>query len=193
MARLLRPHVPVEVRVRVALRQLGEIWPDEIIRLHQEARSSMGHLLKVRLERLAELLGCAVRDLRLDHDPALGAREKVFRKGQHVGYRPDANDPEHLRYRPHGPEFHGSHLVKTNVRGDGAQFPDRVLIKRARRREREAKEKPSRRPPSGRGKKQPRNRRPPGAGRRGKIPTKIPRRPNPWPPKGSRKLRWRRT
>lgn len=143
MPRLLRPHIPLEVRVRVVLRQLGEMWPDDVIRIHEHARSPMKHLLAVRLAVLAELLQCTVKDLRLDHDPALGAREKVYRRGEHVGYLPAANDPEHLRYRPHGAEFQGSHLIKTNVRGDGAQYPDRVLIKRNRRRERKAAEKPA--------------------------------------------------
>lgn len=51
-------------------------------------------------------------------------------------YEPDANDPDHLFYRPHGPEFDGSHLIKTNVRGDHGQHPDRVLIKKQKRLER---------------------------------------------------------
>lgn len=138
MPRLIRPAIPVEVKFRVVLRQLGEMWPDDIIRLHREARSSMGRAVAERLTRLAELLNCEVKDLRLDHDPALGAREKVFRKKVHVDYIPSANDPEHLRYRPHGPQFAGSHLIKTNVRGEHGQHPDRVLIKKQRRLEKGA-------------------------------------------------------
>lgn len=145
MPRLPRPHVPLEVRCRVVLRQLGEMWPDEVIEQHRArprdayakglgVRPSIGGglraLLDDRLGRLAALLDCSVADLRLDHNPALGIREKVMRRGEHVGYVPDANDPEHLIYR----ENH-AHLIKTNTKGDGAQYPDRVLIKRQRRRE----------------------------------------------------------
>lgn len=128
MPRLLRPHIPLEVRCRVVLRQLGEMWPDQFFEsanlIGWNTREMLDHLLG----RLAELLACDVKSLALDHDPALGAREKVFRKGEHVGYRPDANDPEYLIYR----ERHAHH-IKTNVRGDGAQHPDRVLIKKNRR------------------------------------------------------------
>lgn len=50
-------------------------------------------------------------------------------------YSPDANDARYLEYLPHGPEFDGSHLIKTNIRGRHGQHPDRVLIKKARRHE----------------------------------------------------------
>lgn len=135
MPRLLRPPIPVEVKCRVTLRQLGEMWPDDLIeewRYDRRKRArNLSKLLAFSLSRLAALLTCEIADLRLDHDPALGARQKVFRKGVHVGYVPDANDPEHLIYR----EKHAHH-IKTNVRGDGAQHPDRVLIKKNRRIER---------------------------------------------------------
>ena len=134
MPRLLRPHIPLEVRCRVALRQLGEMWVGEAIEAHRPRRGSGGgfndYLFEL-LERLARLLDCDVESLRLDHDPALGAREKVFQLGVHVDYIPAANDPEFLIYR----EKHAHH-IKTNVRGDGAQHPDRVLIKKNRRIER---------------------------------------------------------
>lgn len=145
--RLFRPHIPVEVRCRVALRQLGEMWPDRVIeeyRLDRTVapthRKSHGKLLADLLHKMGDLLGCDVVDLRLDHDPPLAARPQ-FRRGlgKKVYYQPDANDPEHLRYRPHGPEFEGSHLIKTNIRGDHGQHPDRVLIKRARKRQKRAK------------------------------------------------------
>lgn len=142
MPRLYRPSIPLEVRCRVALGQLGEMWPDAIIAWARENRR-FGSLLESLLDRLAVLLGCTVADLRLDHDPPLAARQhrkvrKMTRRGFPTTitvYSPPANDPEHLRYRPHGPQFAGSHLIKTNVRGDGAQYPDRVLIKRERRRQ----------------------------------------------------------
>lgn len=132
MPRLLRPHIPLEPRCRVALRQLGEIWPDTVIK---ENRGKYGRLLRSLLEQLATLLNCELGHLDLDHNPALALREKVMRKGVHIGYRPDANDPEYLIYRERR-----DHVLKTQVRGEGAQFPDRVLIKRERRR---AKSKPA--------------------------------------------------
>lgn len=130
MPRLLRPHIPLKVRCRVALRQLGEIWPDDVLK----STPSFGALLDQLLGQLADLLNCTPADLHLDHNPALGAREKVFRDGVHIDYRPSANDPEHLIYREKM-----AHRIKTNVRGDGAQHPDRVLIKKQRRFENPAK------------------------------------------------------
>lgn len=131
MPRLYRPHVPVEVRCRVAMRQLGEMWPDNVIEAVRAMRGgSLGALLSVLLAKLAGLLGCDVEDLRLDHDPALATRMRRTRAGKTL-YSPDANDPAHLIYRT----AH-AHLIKTNVRGDAAQHPDRVLIKRARRKNR---------------------------------------------------------
>ena len=80
--------------------------------------------------------------MRLDHDPPLAARPKHRRGlGKRTYYIPDANDPNHLFYRPHGAQFAGSHLIKTNVRGDHGQHPDRVLIKKNRRIERGPKPK----------------------------------------------------
>lgn len=131
MARLLRPAIPLEVRCRVALRQLGEMWPDSVIEAN---RRGHGRLLRDLLVRLAALLECDPRQLQLDHDPALAIRTRIIRNRIHVGYRPDANDPEYLIYR----EAH-SHHIKTNVRGIGAQHPDRVLIKKERRREKRLK------------------------------------------------------
>lgn len=155
MAKLYRPTIPVEIKCRVVLRQLGEMWIDKVIDANRPKRDagymvgvvglpgrSLGRLLSDKLDALAELLGCQVSDLRLDHDPPLGARPQERRGlGKKTYYIPDANDPEHLFYRPHGPQFAGSHLIKTNVRGDRGQHPDRVLIKKQRRRERDPKPK----------------------------------------------------
>jgi hypothetical protein len=136
--RLPRPHIPVEVKCRVALRQLGTMWIDDLIQAHRcdktvapKYQRGLGAYLVELLDKLAALLNCQPGDLHLDHVPALALRDKLIKNGEHVGYMPDANDPEHLLYR----ERH-EHHIKTQVRGDGAQFPDRVLIKRARRRER---------------------------------------------------------
>ena len=132
MSRLPRPHVPMIVRCRVAARQIGWNDPDTLLSLHRphsgapKGTAGHGRLLQKLLVELAKKLKCEVTDLRLDHDPALENRVKVFRKGIHVDYKPAANDPEWLAYRPHGPEFAGSHLIKTNVRGDHGQHSDRA-------------------------------------------------------------------
>jgi hypothetical protein len=155
MARIYRPAIPIEVKCRVALRQLGEIRPDEVINNNRPRSDagymvgiakmpgrSLGRLLPTLLERLADLLGCAIEDLRLDHDPPLAARPQERRGlGRKTYYTPDANDPEYLFYRPHGAQFDGSHDVKTRIRGDHGQYSDVVLIKRQRRRERPPKPK----------------------------------------------------
>lgn len=122
MTRLYRPHVPLDVRCRVAMRQLGEIWPNEALTAN---KGGLGAFLDRLLKRLSELLD--EEQLHLDHDPALATRERKG-EGKNTVYTPDANDPEFLFYRGRQ-----SHKIKTNVRGDGAQFPDRVLIARARR------------------------------------------------------------
>lgn len=153
--KLYRPTIPVEVKCRVALRQLGELRVDAVIEFNRPSKAagymvgvvglsgrSLGRLLTEAMERLAETMCCNVSDLRLDHDPPLGARQKERRGlGKNTYYIPDANDPDHLFYRPHGPQFEGSHLIKTNIRGDHGQHPDRVLIKKARRIERGPKPK----------------------------------------------------
>lgn len=136
MPRLVRPHQPLSLKLTVARLQLGD-QPDEVaefVAVHAEHRN-LGDALWEALEKIAERVGdgCTVADLHLDHDPALATRKKIYRCGLHVGYEPDANDPEHLRFRPHGSQFEGSHHIKTNVRGDGAQHPDRVLIKKNKR------------------------------------------------------------
>jgi len=136
MARLFRPAIPVKVKCRVLLRQLGEMFPDTVIVEH---RRGLGRLAEALEARLAEMLLCTVNDLRIDHDPALALRSRSG-EGKATVYDPPANDPEFLAYRPHGTEFAGSHDVKTRIRGDGAQFSDLALIKRQRRREKKAAE-----------------------------------------------------
>lgn len=125
--RLPRPPIPIEVKCRVAMRQLGEMWPDTVIAAHHRKH---GALLKELLTRLAALLGCEISDLRLDHEPALGVRGKSFgHHGRFIDYIPPANDPNALIYR----EKHAHH-IKTNVAGDHGQFSDTVLMKRERKR-----------------------------------------------------------
>lgn len=129
MARIYRPHIPLSVRVQVATRDLARLNPYAWVSPDQ----ADCHRLAKLLWALAEVIGCTVKDLRLDHDPPLAARPRRG-VGKKTRYTPAANEPTCLNYRPHGPQFEGSHLIKTNTRGDGAQYPDRVLIKRERNR-----------------------------------------------------------
>lgn len=134
MPRLYRPHIPLDVRCRVALRQLGEMFIDDVIAANTgRYRAFLDELLQA----LAELLrpGEAIK-LQLDHDPPLGAREKTG-EGADTVYTPDANDPEFLIYREK--EAHG---IKTRVRGEHGQYSDLALIKRKRSRERPKKKRP---------------------------------------------------
>jgi len=150
MSRLYRPPIPLEVKCRVLLRQLGEIFPDRVIddnRFRPDdaymkgigvfVPRGLGALHARLMDRFAELIGCKPEDLRLDHDPALGLREKTG-EGKRTVYKPAANDPEHLIYRPHGAEYEGSHDVKTRIRGERGQFSDVALMKRERRRQKRA-------------------------------------------------------
>src|SRR5260221_6888070 len=128
MPRLPRPRIPLKIRLIVALRQIGEPNPEAKAE-HAAGCQMLKKLLDQVLMILAAKLECSVDDLRLDHDPALENRRKVFRKGVHVDYIPPANSPDDLIYR----EKHAHH-IKTNVRGDGAQYADNVIAKRERRR-----------------------------------------------------------
>jgi len=141
MSRLWRPHIPIMVRCQVAARQLGAaVFEQGIFR---EEKESASKFLARQLTALAAKLGCTVKDLHLDHDPPLAARPR-FRRGlgRKTYYQPAANDPAHLFYRPHGPEFEGSHDVKTRIRGDHGQYSDLALIRREKRRQ--EKKKPAR-------------------------------------------------
>jgi hypothetical protein len=138
--RLYRPHVPLAIRAQVAERQMLEkvkCLPTNQFGIHlrDDPKASARARLDAVLFHLARLFGCEISELRLDHDPALAARPNRRGLGKKTYYIPDANDPDHLFYRPHGAEHAGSHLIKTNVRGDHGQHPDRVLIKKARRHE----------------------------------------------------------
>jgi len=132
MARLYRPTIPLEVKCRVALRQLGEMWPDSLLSEYGRRRQ-YGALLNIMLGKLANLLGCYSTDLRLDHDPALVNRKRYVRNGK-VFYVPDANDAEYLIYREKL-----DHDIKTRVRGDGAQLSDLAIVRKRKRKERKAK------------------------------------------------------
>jgi len=151
MARLPRPNVPLDIKLRVVLKQLGT-FPETIDTLVEGATKGrrLGIEVEANLFVLACTLGCPVDSLQLDHDEALENREKLVelpngrRKRTVVvpdgaivlRYYPDANDPAHLFYRPHGAEYVGSHDVKTRVRGDHGQLSDNMLAKKERRRQR---------------------------------------------------------
>jgi hypothetical protein len=155
--KLPRPHIPLAVRVEVAERQFDAlpirrvIDPDhtfiEYVRtifLNKIDREEWRRAVPVR-DRLKLMLRFIFGEAKvhLDHDPPLGARVKIKRGGVIIGYRPAANDPRHLVYRTAA-----EHRIKTNVRGEHGQHPDRVLIKKQRRRERPARPKPKRKWPS---------------------------------------------
>lgn len=134
-----RPHIPLATRCNVAALQL---WPTHVTffaEFSREDGESLAALLERRLIALATVLGCEPADLDLDHNPPLRARPYNPRiKDPAARYTPNANDLHHLEYRPRAAEHERSHRIKTNVRGDHGQHSDRVLIKRERRRERQA-------------------------------------------------------
>lgn len=133
MARLYRPHIPLSVKVKVAERQLKAVGLEPI------STEKLSTFLFLALDALARHLGCERAELRLDHDPPLALRPQERRGlSKKVFYTPDANDPDHLFYRPHGAQHDGSHDVKTRIRGDHGQYSDIVLIKRQRRRDKAA-------------------------------------------------------
>lgn len=123
MPRLYRPSIPVAVKCRVAMRQLGELWPDEALKANE---GGLQAFLDRLLHKLREILN--EKKLHLDHDPALAARQRKGEEHDTI-YTPAANDPDYLIYRGKH-----AHHIKTNVCGDGAQHPDRVLIKKERHR-----------------------------------------------------------
>lgn len=110
--RLVRPHIPIRVRLLVIARQLQRsgklrdvLWCEAVF-----PKSS------ARLQFLIEkMFGFEV--VHLDHDPPLCLREIIdAEKGI---YNPPANDPNFLIYRTKE-----DHRVKTFIRGDGAQLSD---------------------------------------------------------------------
>lgn len=129
--KLLRPHISIHIRCIVAMRQLGEMWPEQVLSIHKNKTVLLKHLLN----RLTELIGA--ERLQLDHQPALALRKKIFRNGVHVEYRPHSSDPEHLIWREKN-----AHRIKTQVRGDHGQFSDLALIRREKRRAKKLKKNP---------------------------------------------------
>lgn len=140
-----RKHCPASVKLRVAWRQLG--LSPAIVRVMAENAERHRHAtaaLRSVLGELARKLGCEVSELRRDHEPALGTRFQVWRRGKFIDYDPPENNPDAMIYRSNA-----EHLVKTHVRGDHGQHSDTVLMKRERRRKTKAT-KPKHKWPTGR-------------------------------------------
>jgi hypothetical protein len=130
--RLLRPYIPLHVRLLVIERQARAGWNYSI--MDQKLFEGYFPALKDRIRMLLQVTFRA-DSVHLDHDPALENRIKVFDdNGKLIGYQPDANDPEYLIYRTKP-----GHYIKTHVRGDGAQYSDTALAKRERKRNRTKK------------------------------------------------------
>lgn len=132
--RLVRPHIPIGVRLEVIARQLQEAG--KLYEVLTVVALTMGPSA-----RLAYLLKCKFGEekVHLDHDPPLCLREIV----EEGVYRPAANDPEFLVYRTEQ-----DHRIKTFVRGDGAQFSD--AAKRRRKIKSERQDRPRSNWPKGR-------------------------------------------
>lgn len=129
-----RPAIPLPVQVLVAERQLfakGNGWQAVIVTTQFV---TLGRRLSVLLWLLF-----GTDQTHLDHDPPLRWRTYNERiKNIAARYTPNANSPDHLVWLTVE-----AHKIKTNKRGNGAQYPDRVLINRERARERPEKPKRS--------------------------------------------------
>lgn len=129
MASLYRPPISDRVKLAVILRQLGEMWPELVMRNAIKSRT-LGYTTRTKLDELAALLGVSASELRLDHNPALVNRRRRG-EGKKTVYVPDANDPEYLIYRTRS-----DHDIKTRVRGDGAQLSDLAIVRKRKRKSR---------------------------------------------------------
>lgn len=110
--KMVRPYIPLSVRVQVAERQVRMLGDAEWWRTYDWMSEGLsdGKKLFQLLIRLEQHLG---EVLQLDHDPALILRKFNHRTGK---YAPDANDPNHLIYREKA-----EHQHKTTGRKPGAE------------------------------------------------------------------------
>lgn len=122
--KLPRPHIPVSVRLRVARRQLRRFGADENLLVRFPGERQEVYLDRL-LTGLSIYLDAMFEPLQLDHDPALCNRKfyPLTRR-----YRPAANNPDYLVYRPKQ-----EHETKTRVRGEGAQLSDLALRRKLKR------------------------------------------------------------
>jgi len=131
MPRLVRPYIPLSIRVVVAERQVAAAYP---ALLTSNAAAAFGsrhwkQRLDAQLAILAHYLRCQVADLELHHRPALVNRRRK-RNGE---YDPSANHPDFLIYLRKD-----DHDVETRIRGLHGQYSDLAL---ARKRKRAAKKR----------------------------------------------------
>lgn len=140
-----RPYIPLSVRVAVAERQFPkhrELWALYLSIAWNCDADRLGFLL----DHLSQMFGDV---LQLDHDPALILRKyKVDqRKPEAAWFTPNANDPDHLIYRPLR-----EHLQKTVGRKADAEKTvttkgsDSWLKTKFRRLEQPTKKRPSKIP-----------------------------------------------
>ena len=130
-----RPYIPLHIKVAVIERQMVEIghWTSKNLKnppdlpLAERLRLSQIEVFGVAVPHTEDEPPLHVPKLHLDHDPPLRTRKFNQRTEK---FTPDANDPRYLVWRTAE-----DHHRKTNIRGNGAQFSDTVLIKRERKRE----------------------------------------------------------
>jgi hypothetical protein len=110
--RLLRPYIPLAVRLRVAARQLSGVggWEGRV------PGEGLASGLARAILALSAAMGRPGAKMELHHRPALTNR--TWNKRRH-DYIPPANDPEFLVYLPED-----QHDIETRVRGVGAQRSD---------------------------------------------------------------------
>ena len=112
-----RPYIPLSVRVKVAEAHVKRIFHAKTFMFdhYQLMISNSPHIwpLGVRLDWLLDKLFPPGVPYHLDHDPALILRLFNPKTGK---YKPDANDPNHLRYR-----IAEEHQQKTTGRKPGAE------------------------------------------------------------------------
>lgn len=117
MARLLRPYIPLSVRVEVAERHVREMMTGPNQR--EAGTYWMFYTNSVPYMTMRRRLECLLMylfpdgDFQLDHDPALSLR--WYNSGSDR-YYPDANNPAYLAYRAKD-----RHLQKTTGRRPGAE------------------------------------------------------------------------
>jgi hypothetical protein len=133
--KLVRPYIPLGVRLEVIARQLqlrGQLYDVMWVEIIPNRSTRLAYML-------SRMFGA--QKVHLDHDPPLCLRYFDPETGL---YEPDANDPNHLVYRTEE-----EHRVKTYMRGDGAQLSDAGKRRKEIRRRRKETPRPSRWPPKG--------------------------------------------